>query len=55
MTDKAISDEVRREIGKQVSHAIRRPCKRVFIGKYIHADGTYNIYIQVEKEKERGK
>jgi len=42
---------VRDEVAKQVRHAIRRPCQRVFIGKYHTKDAGYSVYVQVEKEK----
>ncbi len=41
---------VRDELAKQVAHAIKRPCKRVWIGKYIHADGVFNVYVSVEQD-----
>jgi hypothetical protein len=40
---------VRRELSKQVAHAILRPKKRVWIGKYLEAEGEWNVYVQVEK------
>lgn len=43
------------EMLDNVGDAVKRPCKRVFIGKYIADDGVYNVYIQVKKEKAGGR
>jgi hypothetical protein len=45
-----VSAVTRDEIAKQCRFAIRRPCKRVFIGRYIDSEeGLLNVYIAVER------
>ncbi len=45
-----LSEEAFDEVFNAVSDAVKRPCHRVYVGRYVSGNDSYTVYIQVEPD-----